>query len=479
MANKEINIELLKLAAFSDEEIEQFLPDWMKAVEAVGLNDDDVRNAVEDYIPTHWDIQYLGIRKLIGAFLRELVEMTKTKQYKAEGKPIVYGILPSITLPFNAIKRASKGEAYVAFPDLLLVAILNGIFHKAGPLLQVAEEANFTYGCRHCPLNKARFAGFAKGIISAPDVIWSWGLTCDEGPKTDEMIQCMVGENWRYVISRIPHDTYFGSHEDEDEERITYLSKVLRTDMEEVYDIIGVHPTDEDLQAAINENNRVVFKAATLSNLVSSADPVPLRGFELPFFQVIFCTPFNLGYKYIEEALDITIKEVKKAVKAGEGILPKGSPKLGSYFAPYPLPWVDKMFMDNGVITCLSECIAPAARQLKPGKYTDPYMSIAESWLRMELGVNTGYEVEDMVEKVTTSKVDGMYMGLFDFDRWLGAHQKMCATLVEKETGVPHYYIEGDFWDDREYSQEAMRTRIESICQIIRMKKSEKDAENA
>ena len=82
-----------------------------------------------------------------------------------------------------------------------------------------------------------------------------------------------------------------------------------------------------------------------------------------------------------------------------------------------------------------------------------------------------GYEVAAMVEKVKANKPDGMLMGFFDFDRWLGAHQKMAADLVEKETGVPHYYIESDFWDDRDYSEEALRTRIESICQLLYMKK--------
>ena len=67
----------------------------------------------------------------------------------------------------------------------------------------------FNYGCRHCPLNKTRLAAYATGLIASPDVIWSWGFNCDEGPKTDELIQCLLGEEWTYVISRIPHDTYF------------------------------------------------------------------------------------------------------------------------------------------------------------------------------------------------------------------------------------------------------------------------------
>ena len=98
-------------------------------------------------------------------------------------------------------------------------------------------------------------------------------------------------------------------------------------------------------------------------------------------------------------------------------------------------------------------------------------MAIAEQWLRMPLGQNMGYEVASMIDKVNTYKPDGMLMGFFDFDRWLGAHQKMAAKLVEESTGVPHFYMESDFWDDRDYSPEALRTRIESISQVLKMKK--------
>jgi hypothetical protein len=31
--------------------------------------------------------------------------------------------------------------------------------------------------------------------------------------------------------------------------------------------------------------------------------------------------------------------------------------------------------------------------------------------------------------------------------------------------------MESDFWDDRDYSSESLRTRIESISQILKMKK--------
>lgn len=473
MAGKEINSRFLELAGFEGAELEELLPDWRAAADAMGLSDEDVRCAVEEYIPGCWDIRYKGVRKLIGAWTRECIEVCKTKQYKAEGRKLIYGSLPAIATPYAAFKRAGGDRVHVLFPDLVLLQTLNGFFHKAGPLISKAEELGFSFGCRHCPLNKTRLAAYATGLIAAPDVIWSCGLGCDEGPKTDEFIQCLLGEEWPCVISRIPHDTAFGRADDE-YGRVKYLSEVIRTDIGRVSELTGICPTDADFSRGFADARRCLFKLGMLGNLVCSADPVPLGGSALVLFQEGIAVSLNNGCKYLEEALDIMLKEVKQAVKNGVGVLPKGAPKVGSYFIPWCMPWIDKVFRENGVATTFSQTLTPSKSQMKPSAYKDdPYMGMAEQWLKMPLGQNMGCEAESMIEKVKSNKPDGMLMGFFDFDRWLGAHQKMCAEIVQKATGVPHYYIEADFWDDREYSEEALRTRIESICQIMHTRKGD------
>lgn len=469
---RDINVELLKLAGFEGDELEKFLSDWLFTIEKVGLSEEDIAYAVDNYIPSNWDIQYRGVRKMIGAYLRELVEVAKTKQYKAEGKKIVYGILPAVANNYVAMKHAGGDNVYVSFPDLMLVTILNGFFGKADPYLYEAEEKGFTYGCRHCPLNKMRVGAYTKGLLATPDVIWSWGFNCDEGPKTDEMIQCLFNEKWKYIVSRVPHDTYAGDADDENEDRVKYIAKVLKDGMDQICEITSINVTDEDMKFANNTMNRCAFKLGSLVGIVCGADPIPLGGNALTQFQQVLTVPFNTGTGYMEEAIDIMTTEMRQAVKEGKGVVPKGAPKLGSYFVPFCIPWIDRMFRENGVATTFSQTLTPSKKQLTPSKYKDDvYMATAETWLKMPLGQNMGYEVDAMVDKVNAYKPDAMLMGFFDFDRWLGAHQKMAAKLVEERTGVPHYYMESDFWDDRDYSEEALRTRIESISQILKAKK--------
>ncbi|MGD1818325.1 MAG: 2-hydroxyacyl-CoA dehydratase [Pleomorphochaeta sp.] len=465
---------LLEFCEIPAEEVEELLPDFKIACDLCKLSEADVAYALDEYIPANWDVQYQGVRLMIGAYMRELVEIGRTKRYKEEGVKLIYGILPAIGTPYNVLKKAAKDKAYIGFPDLMMVTILNGFFHKASSFFNSAEQSGFTYGCRHCPLNKMRVAAYTNGVIPSPDVIWSWGFNCDEGPKTDEMIQLLLNDDWNYVISRMPHDTAFGSEDDEDASRVKYVGDILKADFEKILEKTGIEVKEEDWAATFKDNQRLGFKIGTISSIICQADPPVIGGASLTNLQQVMTCPFNSGTQYMEKAIDVLTKELRKVVKAGEGILPKGSPKIGSYFVPFCIPWIDRLFRENGISTTFSDVLSLSSKQLQPSNYkNEMWMSTAEQWLRMGLVQNMGYEIESMIEKVNTFKPDGMLMGFFDFDRWLGAHHKIAAQLVEKETGVKHYYMEADFWDDRDYSEEALRTRIESMSQIIKMRKEQ------
>lgn len=129
------------------------------------------------------------------------------------------------------------------------------------------------------------------------------------------------------------------------------------------------------------------------------------------------------------------------------------------------------MFEENGVRLPLSIGVAFTKKQLTQPTFEDPYMAAAETWLRMGANCNVGYEAEQICEKLETYGADGMIFGFFDFDRWLGGSHSLLCRIVEEKSGLPTFYIEGDSWEDRDYSPEALRTRIESICEIIKMRK--------
>ena len=473
--SRDLNREVLELLGFEGEQIDEFMPQWLITRERCLLDDAKLVYAIDTYIPQNWDIKYRGVRKLLGAWVRELAAVVQTPELKEKGVKVLYGILPAIVNYYYAAKNAGGDQLFVAFPDLLMVAVLNGVFDAADPFLNEAEKQGFTYGCRHCPLNKMRFGAYTTGTIAAPDLIWSWGFNCDEGPKTDEMIQRLTGKKWNYHVSRVPHDSTFSEKEDLMDYRVKFMSEQMKLGVKAIEEATGIEIKDEHMAKANADFGRMSFKIGLLNKTINGANPPVLGGEAISLIQNCLNTPINGGYTYIEEALDILTKELRVAVKNGEGVMPKDTPTVGFYNLPFCLPWMGKFFRDNGVIPTFNSALSMSKYQMSPSRFPDdPWMAAAEAWARNGMCMNLYGEAQSMIEKIEDAKPDGMILGLFDFDRWLGAQQKIIAKIVAEETDTPSYYLEGDFWDDREYNQEALKTKIESLCQIITTRKEMK-----
>jgi benzoyl-CoA reductase/2-hydroxyglutaryl-CoA dehydratase subunit BcrC/BadD/HgdB len=309
------------------------------------------------------------------------------------------------------------------------------------------------------------------GVIPSPDVNWIWGFVCDEGPKTDEFIRIYYDSSWNTYIMRLPHDQPLGTEEDEIVERVGYLAAQLKEGFNFVEESTGLKVSETALKEVGVIWQRYYQKLGELNRLIAS-DPQPISGLIGGLFFMPLTAPFNTGIEWMEKALDITIEEVKEKVRRKEGILDTGSPKLMVHIMPITLPWISKMFEENGVGLAFGEISAPSKKQLAPPRFEDPYMAAAETWLKRSSTINTGYRVKVICEKLKTYGIDGMIFGFFDFDRWIGSDHRLLARMVEERTNLPVFYIEGDFWDDRDYSPEALRTRIESICEVIKMRKT-------
>jgi benzoyl-CoA reductase/2-hydroxyglutaryl-CoA dehydratase subunit BcrC/BadD/HgdB len=394
--------------------------------------------------------------------------VTRTNEYKKKGVKIVYGILPAMSVYYYALKLTAPDKVYVSFPDLYLTMLMQGFFHKLDPCLEIAEAGGMSYGCRHCALDKMRFAARKMGAIAAPDVSWIWGFVCDEGPKTDEFITDMFDHEWKTYVTRIPHDQPLGTIEDEIDYRVEYLANQMRDGFEFVQKEIGTTVTDAMVKEVLDYRQKYNVKMGEFRRLIT-ADPLPFGGSETFLLGLPMGMPFNTGLEPMEQALDLAIVEVKERIEKGEGILPKGAPKLMFEVSPYCQPWIGKMFEENDVALLPG---GPTAKQLIPPRFEDPFMAAAQVWLNGSSTANAGYKAQQISERLQIYEFDGLLLGFFDFDRWLGSDNRLLAAMAEEQTKLPVFYVEGDFWEDRDYSSEALRTRIESICEIVKMRKA-------
>jgi len=465
---KNVHKEFLEYVGFSDSEVEKMLLDWEKAASLLTLDKKDIAFAINEWIPKHWNMELAGIRKMICSYIMEIVDIFKIESYRNEGYGIIYGVLPSVPTNYYAMKYGSE-KVYAGYPHYQLITVLGTLFHKKNQFIDNAEELGMSQGCKHCALNKTRIGIENMGLFPRPDVVWSWGYTCDESPKTDEFIKCSLNKNWNYIVTRLPHDTNLGDRDDEDFDRVNYVAQSIRDGQRQIEEKLGFIVSEEDMWKAVEDVSRYFNKVHKLNQLNNQLPQQLVSGNEMSLIAQPIHIPFNTGLDYMEDALDDLIAEAEKEID--QSLKKPKRPKIGCYFAPYSVPWISSLFLENDIDLSFSTIMSFTDRQLEKSVYKDPFMVIAEQWLRMPLAVNANYEMEMVCDKIEKYKPDAMLFGFFNFDRWMGGHQKIMVASVEERTSVPHFYMEGDFWDDRNYGIDDLRTRIESISNYVKMNK--------
>jgi len=465
MAKHSIHRQLLGLAAFKYARIGRMLCEWERTADLLGLSDDDVKFAVEEWIPGQWDCNLLGVRKLLGVLLWELINLCHPAR---DGTALVYSAVPSHPSIALAIRLAGDGRVMVVAPDILLAVVLGAVFHKHGSMLDSVEEMGLMRaGCLHCALNKTRAGAGIRGIIRAPDVTWISGMLCDEGPKMGEYLDCLGEKQGHDILIHIPNDADCRDDDRNHLARCSYLAQQIRHGLDELREHTGVEVRDCHLAIAHKHCRAYVFKLATLTSMVAGSDPPLMGGFEAALFSLPLLMPLNGGLGEVEDALDTVISEVRHRRAKGKKIFLGSTPRLLAYQVPYAQPWISRMFEQNGAPLVGSMTAMMGGPQSSPAYGNDPVLRICDAWLKEPPLIGLGAEVDAICDLVHRYHPNAVVMGLLDFDRKLGAHQRLLANIIEDRTGVPAFYIEGDLWDDREYNRENLRTRIESICRIV------------
>lgn len=463
----DVHRKLLEMLGWKGEELETFLPEWRKAAEFLHLSDSDVAFACERWLPTYWDMSLEGTKKCISAVLREAAAMAHTAEYIAAGEKVIYSMMPSAAVCVYANRIAGEGKVHIFYPYFIIATVWTAFFGRE--LDARFNGSGMDPACQHCAMNCLRADSTIKGMITPPTVIWNWGLQCDEAPKTDEMLKRLENAEWKSVLTTLPHDAPLGMDESHDPERVAYLAEEMRVAQHQVTEYTGVEVTDEHMAAAMEEQLGYLRRVEHLTNLVMNSDPVPMYGNDLTLFSLCMECALDTGYKYINDALDTAIAEVEQRICDGKGVLPKGSPKLACHFSPLNVPWIDKTFRDNGVNLTLGRMFPPASKLINCVKPGDVYRSAASMCLEAPNNVNMLDEVRMTCDQLTSYPVDGALYGFFAFDRWIGALEKIMIREAEERTGIPHFYLEGDFWNGSRFSLEDKLTTIRGICSCLKI----------
>jgi hypothetical protein len=241
---------LLKLCDFEDEEIQRERSRIEEAFQRLELEPRDMDPAMQ-WVRQNHDVELAGVRRLLGLWLRELVDLVLAKD---EGKKLVYYGFPTITGPAMAIAAASE-NIYCVCPDAVLCYSMGQIFNKLAPIVEAGEANGLPPGHGLCSLQQIRVGGLVKGIIPMPDLVLTSSYYCDMGSKSDELLHEIYGHSTVYVDGSI--DTRWGEFPHYLPEGVKLLGGQLDKVFPKIRDVLGVEVTNEILSESAARKNEV------------------------------------------------------------------------------------------------------------------------------------------------------------------------------------------------------------------------------
>ena len=76
-------------------------------------------------------------------------------------------------------------------------------------------------------------------------------------------------------------------------------------------------------------------------------------------------------------------------------------------------------------------------------------------------------EAEMIGDYLIRYQLDAYLIGMFSFDRWMGAHQKLLARRIQERTGKKTLFLELDFWG-KDIELGRLETQIETFSAMLK-----------
>ena len=242
--------------------------------------------------------------------IRDRIKLVLARE---EGKEKI--IYASISTGFADVLGAASlysDKIFVTLPDILFEIILGGVFGKLNNILEAAEKSWLYPGPSHCGLVKTRLGLLKLGLIPKCDLLISFGHFCDEAPKSDELIEKLLGIPVYYTD--LSHDR--GDDSKEFNRSWEFLSNEVAMCRKEIGKIVGFEINESLLRESRRLRKSYNQAMTEITYLVLKSDPVPLNAFCLILVQFISLMP--LGKEALKNATNAAqnlLYELKQRVK--------------------------------------------------------------------------------------------------------------------------------------------------------------------
>ena len=456
--------DLFKLCGFQVQEIEDERDRIEKAFERLGIGRDDMDMA-EGWTRENHDVELEGARKLLGAWLRELIDMVLAKD---EGKKVIYYGFPAMVRPGMLIKASSK-NIYCACPDAVLCHTMGQIFNKLTPLLEAGEANGLPPGHSLCSLWQVKVGALVTGVIPEPDMAIASSYFCDMGSKADDLLAEKYGTPIFYVDGSM--DSAWQEYPECLPERVKFLGAQLDQLFDNLKETTGIEidpqAWDKTAKVAVEYYSRL----GGLTELMR-ADPVPLSSVEMGLATILGAAVTGRGVPEAYQAMDILTKETKKRIAEGVGVVEKGAPRVLFLVSNFSDASVMRMIENAGLAMPASFFTMPPPKIESSTACSTFGEKMADTEMRVGL-YHSGYAMAKRLEMATNHMdFDGMICNYLFNCRPVAIMSHTAKKWVEKNTGIPVLSLENDIYDTRSFSAGAMQTRVETFAEMLKARKA-------
>lgn len=450
--------EILTLCGFDATDVENERPRIEKALMTANINQEDLERA-HNRILDFFDTELIGIRKILGIYLRQFVDLVLARE---EGKKIVYSVYPPVARLGVAATLTSQ-DIYCHAPEIVIDVVMGQMFGKLDPILETAEANGLPPGIAQCSLNQARLGAIAKGLAPIPDVTLSAGFFCDQSPKVDDLLHEVYGVENIFVDACM--DSSWDEFPEISSRRVQYFAEEQRRGRDKMNRILGIEITEDSLRQAAKEYGKLWYAMQQLLQMMRS-EPQPISSVDLGLCYWMISSPERQALQNGFQALQILAREVKHRVDGGKGVVKKGAPRVAWTIPHATDPGIMRMAEGCGLSIPVIVFAAVTPGEMVKSQYSTPEERSAESDLRY--GVYHGlsgliYRYKSVCE---AWNVDGLVQAIHYSCR-CSSGGLITKAALERDLNLPVLDLEWDAYDSRNHNAERLKTKIETFTEVL------------
>ncbi|MFX0102740.1 MAG: 2-hydroxyacyl-CoA dehydratase subunit D [Candidatus Hodarchaeota archaeon] len=352
-------------------------------------------------------------------------------------------------------------------------ACVSGARKISQDLIEYAESLGFSRDlCSYFKTNVGAVGkkiGLKKGGIDKPTFMGSTNTICDTHVK------------WFQTQARKMKVPYFAfdipsAVDSIDEDRLSEYEDYVIAQYEDFYvfmkDLTGKDVNEKKFMEVLKKSDRLCELWQEIYNYRKLLPtPVAFQDTLAAIFPLVVLPGIDTGIKFYEALL----KDVKDRVANNEAAMPDGKERFRILFEGIPMWYRLKFFHElanyGAVVTYEPYTLSFGPRKKLDGTTEENMRQLARLLLLPPYSLSIERRIKYFEEVIDEYKIDGIILHSNMSCRPSCTGMIELKNAIQKDKGIPVWLMDCDMNDPRAFSEEQMKTRMESFVELLEQNK--------